>query len=183
MNELGLRQKAAVAIVGVVVLYAAAVATWFLSAEKSWKRAARNYDRASKQYEKETKLISETGKWDELYESERAAMPMFEDGKATDTTWRSKVEALAKESLVQVHQIDHGKEEETGDVLQLPIEIKSFEASLEALVKFMHALDSAEDGMFDVKSLSVKPSNKKGYLKGSLSLTCAYMRGDSKAER
>ena len=61
-------------------------------------------------------------------------------------------------------------------MLQLPIEIKSFEASLEALVKFMHALDSAEDGMFDVKSLSVKPSNKKGYLKGSLSLTCAYMR-------
>ena len=109
-------------------------------------------------------------------------MPMFEDGKATDTTWRGKVEALAKENLVQIHQIEHGKEIETGDVLQLPIEIKSFEASLEALVKFMHALDSADDGMFDVKSLSVKPSNKKGYLKGSLSLTCAYMRGDGKAE-
>ena len=176
MSELGLKEKAAIAVLGVVVLYAIAVATWFLSAEKSWKHAAKSYDKASTQYEKETKLISETGKWDELYESERAAMPMFEDGKATDTTWRSKVEALAKENLVQIHTIEHGKEVETGDVLQLPIEIKSFEASLEALVKFMYALDSAEDGMFDVKSLSVKPSNKKGYLKGSLSLTCAYMR-------
>jgi hypothetical protein len=183
MSELGLKEKAVVAVLGVVVLYAVAIATWFLNSEKAWKHAAKSYERASVQYEKETKLISEAGKWDELYESERAAMPMFEDGKATDTTWRSKVEELAKANLVQVHQIEHGKEIETGDVLQLPIEIKSFEASLEALVKFMHSLDSAEDGMFDVKSLSVKPSNKKGYLKGSLSLTCAYMREDGKAER
>ena len=103
-------------------------------------------------------------------------VPSSAAGKATDTTWRSRIEQLAKDNLVQIYQIEHGKEVETGDVLQLPIEIKSFESSLEALVKFMHALDSADDGMFDVKTLSVKPSNKKGYLRGAISLTCAYMR-------
>ena len=176
MNAPGLKEKAAIAIVGVVILYAVAVAMWFMNAESSWKRAAKRYNAAADKYEKEKKLISETRKWDELYETEKAAMPMFTAGKATDTTWRSRIEQLAKDNLVQIYQIEHGKEVETGDVLQLPIEIKSFESSLEALVKFLHALDSADGGMFDVKTLSVKPSSKQGYLRGSFSLTCAYMR-------
>lgn len=176
MNAPGLREKAAIAIVGVVIFYAVAVAMWFMNAESSWKRAAKRYDTAADKYAKEKKLISETRKWDELYEAEKAAMPTFAAGKATDTTWRGRIEQLARENMVQIYQIEHGKEVETGDVLQLPIEIKNFESSLEALVKFMHALDSATDGMFDVKTLSVKPSNKKGYLRGAISLTCAYMR-------
>ncbi len=40
----------------------------------------------------------------------------------------------------------------------------------------MHALENSTDGMFDIKEISLKPSQKKGYLKGSLSITCAYMR-------
>ena len=50
MSELGLKEKAAAAVVGVVVLYAIAVAIWFLSAEKAWNRAAKSYDKASMQY-------------------------------------------------------------------------------------------------------------------------------------
>ena len=60
--------------------------------------------------------------------------------------------------------------------MELPIEVKSWEGSLEALVKFMHALENTSDGMFDIKEINLKPSQKKGYLKGSLSITCAYMR-------
>ena len=39
MNAPGLREKAAIAIVGVVIFYAVAVAMWFMNAESSWKRA------------------------------------------------------------------------------------------------------------------------------------------------
>ena len=176
MGDAKLREKAMLAVVAVVVLYAVAVGVWFFSAESAWKRAAKAYRRECDRYEQEEKLISERRKWNELYDREKAAMPTFEAGKATDTVWLRKVEDLARTNLVLITSIDSGKEVEAGDVLELPIEVKSWEGSLEALVKFMHALGNTPEGMFDVKEISLKPSQKKGYLRGSLSITCAYMR-------
>ena len=176
MDDAKLKEKAMMAVVAVVVLYAVAVGVWFFSAESAWKRAAKAYSRECDRYEQEEKLISEKRKWNELNDREKAAMPTFEAGKATDTVWLRKVEDLARTNLVLITSIDSGKEVEAGDVLELPIEVKSWEGSLEALVKFMHALENSTDGMFDVKEISLKPSQKKGYLRGSLSITCAYMR-------
>ena len=176
MDDAKLKEKAMMAVVAIVVLYAVAVGVWFFSAESAWKRAAKAYGRECDRYEQEEKLISEKRKWNELYDREKAAMPTFEAGKATDTVWLRKVEDLARTNLVLITSIDSGKEVEAGDVLELPIEVKSLEGSLEALVKFMHALENTSEGMFDVKEISLKPSQKKGYLKGSLSITCAYMR-------
>lgn len=176
MDDAKLKEKAMMAVVAVVVLYAVAVGVWFFSAESAWKRAAKAYGRECDRYEQEEKLIAEKRKWNDLYEREKAAMPTFEAGKATDTVWLRKVEDLARTNLVLITSIDSGKEVEAGDVLELPIEVKSWEGSLEALVKFMHALENSTDGMFDIKEISLKPSQKKGYLKGSLSITCAYMR-------
>ena len=176
MDDAKLKEKAMMAEVAVVVLYAVAVGVWFFSAESAWKRAAKAYGKECDRYEQEEKLISERRKWNDLYDLEKAAMPTFEAGKATDTVWLRKVEDLARTNLVRITSIDSGKEVEAGDVLELPIEVKSWEGSLEALVKFMHALENTSEGMFDVKEISLKPSQKKGYLKGSLSITCAYMR-------
>ena len=176
MDDAKLKEKAMMAVVAVVVLYAVAVGVWFFSAESAWKRAAKAYGKECDRYEQEEKLISERRKWNELYDREKAAMPTFEAGKATDTVWLRKVEDLARTNLVLITSIDSGKEVEAGDVLELPIEVKAWEGSLEALVKFMHALENTSEGMFDVKEISLRPSQKKGYLRGSLSITCAYMR-------
>ena len=176
MGKLSLKEKAVVACLGMVALYALAVGLWFMRQEGEWKRAAKAYGRECDRYEQEEKLISERRKWNELYDREKAAMPTFEAGKATDTVWLRKVEDLARTNLVLITSINSGKEVEAGDVLELPIEVKSWEGSLEALVKFMHALENTPEGMFDVKEISLKPSQKKGYLRGSLSITCAYMR-------
>ena len=176
MDDAKLKEKAMMAVAAVIVLYAVAVGVWFLSAERAWKLAAKAYGRERDRYVQEEKLISEKRKWNELYDLEKAAMPTFEAGKATDTVWLRKVEELARTNLVLITSRDPGKEVEAGDVLELPIEVKSWEGSLEALVKFMHALENSTDGMFDVKEISIRPSQKKGYLKGSLSITCAYMK-------
>ena len=40
------------------------------------------------------------------------------------------------------------------------------------------AYENTTEGMFDIGYLSFKPSSKKGYLRGSFTLTCAYMRED-----
>ena len=163
------------AMLGVIALYAFAVILWFASAESSWKKAAKAYDKAKKTYQSEVKLIGEKQKWTEAYESEKATMPTFEAGKATDTTWRRKLDEIAAKHMIVI-SAQTGKEVEAGDVLELPIEVKTWEGCLEALVKFMHELENTNDGMFDITQLNFKPSSKKGYLRGSFTLNCAYMR-------
>ena len=171
-----LREKALMAMVGVVALYAVAVGLWFFSAEGAWKRAARNYEKARDTYQKEVKLIGEKRKWTEAYETEKAAMPTFEAGKATDTTWRRKLDEIAERNRIVISSAQTGKEVEAGDVLELQIEVKGWEGCLESLVKFMHELENTNDGMFDITQINFKPSSKKGYLRGSFTLNCAYMR-------
>ena len=171
-----LRDKAVMAIVGVTALYALAIGVWFFSAESAWKKAAKNYAKARDTYQKEVKLIGEKQKWTEAYETEKAAMPTFEAGKATDTTWRRKLDELAAKHHIAIASAQTGKEVEAGDVLELPIEVKSWEGCLEALVRLMHELENTSEGMFDITQLNFKPSSKKGYLRGSFTLNCAYMR-------
>ena len=171
-----LRDKAVMAIAGVTALYALAIGVWFFSAESAWKKAAKNYAKARDTYQKEVKLIGEKQKWTEAYETEKAAMPTFEAGKATDTTWRRKLDELAAKHHIAIASAQTGKEVEAGDVLELPIEVKSWEGCLEALVRLMHELENTSEGMFDITQLNFKPSSKKGYLRGSFTLNCAYMR-------
>ena len=171
-----LREKAIMAMLGMVVLYAFAVVLWFVSAESSWKKAAKAYDRAKKSYQSEVKLIGEKRRWTEAYENEKATRPTFEAGKATDTTWRRKLDEIAAKHLIVISSAQAGKEVEAGDVLELPIEVRSWEGCLESLVEFMHELENTNDGMFDITQISFKPSSKKGYLRGSFTLNCAYMR-------
>jgi hypothetical protein len=62
----------------------------------------------------------------------------------------------------------------------MPISIRGFQGSLEAIVTFMHELESGRNGIFAVKEISVSPINKSkvfsGYLRGDMLITCAYMR-------
>ena len=176
MSEVSLKQKAVFATLAVVALYVGAVLFWFLSAEGTWKKAARRYEQAKATYLKEERLIAEKAKWDAAYEAEKANMPTFASGKATDTTWLQKTGEIAAKSLVQISQRGTQKEKlEVDDVTVLPIDA-SWEGSLEALVKFLYALENSDEGLFDVAELRFRPSAKKGYLKGDFTLNCAYMR-------
>lgn len=176
MNAMTLRQKAAFAVLAVAGLYAIAALTWFLSAESAWKKAARRYEQAKATYAKEARLIADKAKWDAAYEAARAEMPTFVAGKATDTTWLQKMGEIANRNLVQISQRGAQKEKlEIDDVTVLPIDA-SWEGSLEALVKFLHELENSDEGLFDVAELDFGPSAKKGYLRGTFTLNCAYMR-------
>ena len=173
---MSLKEKAIVAVLGVVALYALAIGLWFFRQEGEWKKASKMYDKAVQKYREETRLISEKSKWSDAYEEEKSRMPLFEEGKNTDTTWLQKMDELAKKHHVSISQRQAGKEVEAGEVLELPIEVRSWDGALEPLVRFIHELENTDDGMFDVRAISFKPSNKKGYLKGAFTLTCAYMR-------
>lgn len=176
MNTMSLREKAVLAVLGMILLYFLAAALWFVSQQDAWRKAARAYAQARKTYMDECKLIAERQKWNQAYEDEKALMPTFETGKATDTTWQRKMEEIAQKNHISISQRQVGKEVEAGDVYELPIEVKSWEGALESLVKFLHELENTDEGMFDVRMINMRPSSKRGYLKGSLTVTCAYMR-------
>jgi len=176
MSGTGMKEKAILAIVGVVALYAVAVGVWFFSAEKAWSKARKAYDKACKDYVSECRMIAQKGAMRQSYEEAKAQMPVFSDGKATDTTWQRKLGAIAEKNLIVISQQQVGKEEVAGEVKELTIDVRNWEGCLEALVKFMHELENTNEGMFDIRALNFRPSSKKGYLKGSFSLTCAFMR-------
>ena len=178
MTNKSLVEKAVFSGVVVAALYAGAVALWFTVQEPAWKKAVDAYGKAKKSYEAQRKLVGEKHRWNDAYEEEKSQMPTFAFGKSTDTTWLQKMDELAEKHHILISQRQSGKETEKGDVLELPIEVKSWEGALESLVCFMHELENTADGMFDIGYLSFKPSSKKGYLKGSFTLTCAYMRED-----
>lgn len=171
-----LKEKAVLLGLGMVVAYAAAAALWFAVQKKEWKRAEKSYRKQCAKFDAETKLISEKRKWIDAYESEKSNMPVFDAGKSTDTTWLLKMDEIASAHKIDISVRQAGKEVEAGEVMELPIEVKSWEGSWEALLRFLHTLETKDDCMFDIRAISFKPSGKKGYLKGSFTLTCAYMR-------
>ncbi len=173
---MGLKEKAVALTLLMIALYAAAAATWFMHSELAWKKAASKYKSACATYSKEVETIEKERQYKEEYEQAKALMPSFEAEKTTDGTWRRAVREIAQRNLILISD-DEAKAEIVGDdVHELPIEVRSWEGSLEALVKFIYELENSEDGMFAVTELNFKPSQKKGYLRGSFKLHCAYMR-------
>ena len=173
---MGLREKAVIAVLAMLALYAAAAATWFLHSERAWKKARSNYDAACRTYRKECEMIANKNKFAEDYEKAKAFMPMFEATKTTEGTWLKKMREIALKNLIVISS-DEAKPEVSGDdVTELPIDVRTWEGSLEALVKFMHELENTDAGMFAITEINFKPSTKKGYLRGSFTLNCAYMR-------
>ena len=176
-----LKDRAALGIAGMVVLYVVAGFLWFKAVTdkaSDWNRSRRKYADAVKQYQRERALIARRSYWNEAYDEEREKMPMFPEGEAVGTHWLNRMDSLANEHHVAISSRMSGKEEEVGDVYELPVEVKSWEAALEPLVEFLFSLEHANEAMFDVRSIDMRPSSHKGFLKGQFTLTCAYMRGD-----
>ena len=181
-----MKDKAALAIAGMAVLYAVGGFLWFKALTdkaSGWNRSQRQYADAVKKYRNERALIARRAYWEDAYESERSKMPMFPEGETVGTHWMGRMDALATENHISISSRQSGKEEEVGDVYELPVDVKGWEAALDPLVKFLFALEHAEEAMFDVKSIEMRPSSHKGYLKGSFTLNCAYMRGDVEEEK
>lgn len=181
-----MRDRAVVAIGIVVAMYLAAGALWYLALTdkaSSWNSSQRQYKTSLTKFQQERKLISQRLMWIDAYDEEREKMPTFPEGEAVDTHWLSKMDAIAFENHVSIGTRQPGQENTQGDVFELPLDVKNWEAGLEPLVKFLYGLEHAQEAMFDVQSLVMRPSSHKGFLKGQFTLTCAYMRGDVEDSR
>ena len=181
-SNLSRRDRMIAAVGGMVVMYALAAFVWFMSQEQAWSVASRQYESSVKKTNSEKRLISQRGKWNNAYEEEREKMPVFStEAKDVDTHWLSRMDSIAQNCNVGISQRQAGQQVIAGDVYELPIDVKRWEATITSLVKFMHSLEAEKEAMFDIREISIKPSSHKGFLTGSFKLACAYMRGDDEA--
>lgn len=175
------RDRALLAILGVTILYVVAAIVWFTSLQRKWSVALKQLGRERDKVAAENRLIAETDRWNMEYLAEKAKMPQFPEDEDIDTHWLNAMDALAATNSFFISKRQAGKEKEVGDVYEQPIDV-SWEGSLESLVRFMWDMRSAEETMMDVDSVNVRPSSRKGFLKGTMTLSCAYMRGNAPDE-
>ena len=177
-----MKDKAILAIGGMTLLYAASGFLWFKALTdkgSDWNKSQRAYTESVNKYQRERALIDKRVDWEDAYEEEREKMPMFPEGEKVGEHWLERMDEIANQNHMAISTRAAGKEEEVGDVYELPVEVKSWEGALDPLVNFLYALEHAEEAMFDIKAIDIRTSSHKGYLKGQFTLTCAYMRGDT----
>lgn len=176
MSAVTSREKNMLLVAVVAVLYAAAALS-YKKQVANWKAAERIYQSAQKKVQEERALIAARDDWSARYEQMRDLMPVFPYDQDVDTYWLNIMDAAASRNGLMIARRQASKEVEVGDVYELPIECKDWEGTLEALVKFLYDLHQ-EGAMLDVRQLFIRPANRPGYLKGTFTLYCAYMRGD-----
>lgn len=176
MSAVSSREKNMLLVTVVIVLYAAAGLS-FKKQIANWKAEQKVYATAQKKFKEEKALIAARDEWTDRYEEVRDLMPVFPFDKDVDTHWLNVMDSAATRNGLTISRRQTNKEAEVGDVFELPIDCKDWEGSLESLVKFLYDLHK-EGAMLDMRQLFIRPSNKPGYLKGTFTLYCAYMRGD-----
>lgn len=175
MSTVTFKEKNMLMITLVLVLYGVA-ALCYRGQRANWEKQERIYKNARIKYVEECDLIAATDEWNAKYQEMRALMPVFPYDKDVDTHWLNVMDTVASENSFSISRRQTGKEEEVGDVYELPIECKNWEGTLESLVTFLYGLHK-QGAMVDVRQLYVRPA-APGYLKGTFSLYCAYMRGE-----
>lgn len=174
------RDRTVIAAVVVVALYAFAALMWFTGRGDAWKNARNNYYRECRKYESEKALIGKRAYWTEVAESKRVQMPMVDELENSTTRWRRIIGGLAEKYHVDVGSGLEavGAEEEHGEVWEQAVRV-TYDASLQRLVEFLYAVNTADQAMLDVREISISARRKNvGALSGVMVLTCAYLKGN-----
>ena len=176
MNMSG-REKAIAAITIVSLLYGVLglLAKGRLDA---WQLKREQYRQASNTLRLERKLLEQRPEWQKKYAAVRNLMPVFLADKPVDTYWLGVMDNAASLNSLGILKRQVSGEAPVGDAFEMAIECKEWEGSLDALVHFLHGLESA-GVMLDMRQMFIRPSPDHVRLRGSFVLYCAYMREKS----
>ena len=178
MSTISSKEKNMLLIGATVVLYGIA-AVCYKAQMPNWKKEQRIYQSAEKKLTDERALIAARETWKDQYETLRELMPVFPYDKDVETHWLRIVDAITTEQGLYTDKCQPAKEIEVGGVSELPIDCKTWEGSLDALVKSIYELNTQDGAMMDVRKLFIQTvNNKPGTLRGSFTLYSAYMRGN-----
>lgn len=183
-----------IAIVVVVALYALAALLWFTGRGAAWDKARRGYEKELQTFNAEKALIAQREDWEARAEEARDRMPHVDGDEKTEkiaVKWERVIERLATEYHVnvgrrlkaQTEKRDDKEEESPDGVQEMPVEVSYDNTSLQRLVEFLYAVNTAENAMMDVRELEIGAKGKNvGALNGKMVLTCAFLKGDESTD-
>ena len=183
-----------IAIVVVVALYALAALLWFTGRGAAWDKARRGYEKELQTFNAEKALIAQREDWEARAEEARDRMPHVDGDEKTEkiaVKWERVIERLATEYHVnvgrrlkaQAEKRDDKEEGSPDGVQEMPVEVSYDNTSLQRLVEFLYAVNTAEDAMMDVRELEIGAKGKNvGALNGKMVLTCAFLKGDESTD-
>lgn len=177
MAAMSLKEKAVLAVSGILLLYIFTVAWWFLQADDR-STEKKKFNSARERVLREQKTISERSYWNDLYEQEASSIPVLDVEQGADTVWMRTIEDIAKSNYVTISEFKPGKEdveEWSGEMQKISVDIK-WKGAVESLVKFLYELQNSEQGKFDVQSLNFSQTRDQGFMSGSMTLICIYKR-------
>jgi len=135
------------------------------------------------QRKSERALIDSAPVWKARYEDVRDQMPVFPMGTQVHTHWGRVMTKFAEMYGVNILRQQASNDMPLGDVYELSIEVREWEATLDGFLKFLHAMQS-EGAMLDVRDLLIRPHpSRPTILRGSFTLYCAFMRAEAVEEQ
>ena len=141
-------------------------------AELRQMRTARAGLRA--EIEADMKLVDRRETFGEQLAELSERLPVYPADKKMDIHWLSLMDNIAAKHGVRITKRQAGDENRNGDLYELGIECKQWEADLDAMVHFLFDLQE-EGAMLNGQQLLIKPKGNN-VLRGRFFLNCAYTK-------
>jgi len=145
---------------------------------QEWKDVWAQQAEVLRQIEIDKRLVAQRATWQKKLAELSELLPVQPAGKDVTVYWLSVMDRVAAREEFSITSRQPGEERKQGDVYELPIEVRDWEADLDSLVHFLFELQS-EGAMLDVRQLLIKPKDA-GRLRGRFTLYCAYTREKEK---
>ncbi|MBN1557519.1 MAG: hypothetical protein JW951_05165, partial [Lentisphaerae bacterium] len=140
----------------------------------AWGEQQRRQAELRAEIAEDKALVEERERWEAEFADLRGLLTRHAPDKKMDIYWLSLMDATAARHGIEINRRQAGEEARNGEVYELPIEVKEWAGTLEALVHFLFDLQE-QGGMLDIRELYIKP-RADGELRGRFVLQCAYTR-------
>lgn len=158
-----------------VVAVVAGTWLWGQPRLQEWREFARREAQLRRRERAANRLLAEKPEVEARLEELRKKLPRHPPGKDVTADVLRLIERVARDNNLSLLRRDPEGERSVGELYEMTIRC-TWEGDLEALVRFLYALET-QDAILDVRKLSVNPSpGRPGRLNGAFTLDCAYSR-------
>ena len=142
---------------------------------EAWRELVRNEKTVKQRAAISQRLIDQSGEWEQRLKKLRVKLSKYPADKDVTADYLKILERVAKDSNFSLVKRKPKKEKYHGNLYELAIDC-TWKGDLDALVRFLYALDQ-EDVTMDVERITVTlVAGGKELLKGNFTLMCIYTR-------
>ncbi len=142
-----------------------------------WNEINEAQQRLEEEIALDERMLEQREQWEEELAELTSQLRSFPRGQQVTPQLMEQVNDMARRSGLSLPSQSPDSERDRGHVFEVSIRCQ-FQGSLEALVRFLFALQS-EGAHFNVRNITVSPTGQGDQLRGNLTVDCAYTRTES----